>query len=705
MRRLLPVCTLLVCSHFGNAFAQKQPIELKDYYQIESVSEPVLSHDGQQVAYVRTRIIESENKRRTEVWLVSTGGHGHPIRVSNPAMNAAAPTWSPDDKLLAYTADGPWFYRVNAVGQTSRSIDSSNGSASDQRTFKIPGVEGPLIFSPDGKWIAFTKKVPPPKKPAPALSDFNLLTQERFKGRIYDWMNYRYDGKGYLPDPRDASATPPSELFVAPIEGGDAKQITHFGVDVLTPAWRADGHMLAFIANTHQRDEHSYERADLWTVTLDGQTKRLTADDGYNHRAPAWSPDGKYLAVLREEGLDRVLQSHAAQGSPLDLYLVSASTGALTNLTKDWDDLPGAPKWSRDGRSIFFHSGVKGTAHLFRASFVGGAASGQAKVEQITQGDRVIGDATIVGDHVAYTATNPGQPVELYSALLPATRGIPIESEKKLTTIQDSLLARWQLGKVERIRYDSKDGTSIDGWVVLPPQYDSAKTYPLILSIHGGPHGAFASSFTFEEQLFAAAGCIVVYTNPRGSTGYGEKFQWATWGAWGDRDLEDVMSGVDYALRHYRADPKRLGVTGYSYGGFLTNWIIGHSDRFAAAIVGAGPSDWISNYGTGDIPRTKESEFLGHPWDPNAHAVMIKQSPITYASSIGTPTLFVHGEADDRVPISQAEEMYTALQKRGIPAKFIRYPGEYHGGWSPWDTVHRFQQELLWWKQYLGSGT
>jgi dipeptidyl aminopeptidase/acylaminoacyl peptidase len=199
----------------------------------------------------------------------------------------------------------------------------------------------------------------------------------------------------------------------------------------------------------------------------------------------------------------------------------------------------------------------------------------------------------------------------------------------------------------------------------------------------------------------AANGYIVVYTNPRGSTGYGEKFNWATWGGWGDRDFEDVMSGVDYAIKHYSADPQRLGVTGYSYGGFLTNWIIGHTTRFAAAVVGAGPSDWISNYGTGDIPRTKESEFFGSPWDPKANATMVAHSPITYAVHIRTPTLFVHGESDARVPIAQAEEMYTTLKKLNVPAKFVRYPGEFHGGWSPWDTVHRYQQELLWWKQYL----
>jgi dipeptidyl aminopeptidase/acylaminoacyl peptidase len=257
---------------------------------------------------------------------------------------------------------------------------------------------------------------------------------------------------------------------------------------------------------------------------------------------------------------------------------------------------------------------------------------------------------------------------------------------------------------VERLHYDSKDGTPIDGWVVLPPDYaQTQRRYPMILTIHGGPHGAYTSSFAFAEQLLAAAGYVVLYTNPRGSTGYGEKFRWGTWGGWGERDFEDVMSGVDYALQQYRADPHKLGVTGYSYGGFLTNWIIGHTTRFAAAVVGAGPSDWISNYGTGDIPRTKETEFFGSPWQDNARTVMLSHSPVLFAEKIQTPTLFVHGEADERVPIAQGEEMYTALKKRHVPAKFIRYPGEYHGGWSPWDVVHSNREELLWWHQYLPS--
>jgi dipeptidyl aminopeptidase/acylaminoacyl peptidase len=224
---------------------------------------------------------------------------------------------------------------------------------------------------------------------------------------------------------------------------------------------------------------------------------------------------------------------------------------------------------------------------------------------------------------------------------------------------------------------------------------------PLVLGIHGGPHGAYGNHFDFEFQWLTANGLAVVFTNPRGSTGYGEKFLWATWGSWGKLDYQDVMAGVEYTLAHYPVDPKRLGVTGYSYGGFLTDWVITQTNQFQAAVSGAGISNWLSDYGTADIPRTKESEFFGSPWQAEASERMLASSPVTHAGNVKTPTLFVHGEADARVPIEQGEQMYRALVKQQVPAKFIRYPGNYHGGWPAWDMVHRYHNEMEWFKEYL----
>jgi len=267
-------------------------------------------------------------------------------------------------------------------------------------------------------------------------------------------------------------------------------------------------------------------------------------------------------------------------------------------------------------------------------------------------------------------------------------------------------LGELSLSPAERIQYPSKDGTMIEGWVIPPVGYPgSDRRYPLIVSMHGGPHMAYGNSFDYQFQLWAARGYAVFYCNPRGSTGYGEKFLWATWGGWGRVDYDDVMAGTDYVASHYSISQHRMGITGYSYGGFLTNWVITHTNRFAAAITGAGISDWISDYGTADIPRTKESEFYGPPWLPKSNALLTELSPITHVANVSTPTLFIHGESDMRVPIEQGEQMYRALKKLRVPARFIRYPDSFHGGWTPWNTLHRYYHELLWWDEHLSAGS
>ena len=673
------------------AKTSKRPLELKDYFRIEVADSPAISPDGRWVAFVRSYIVEAENRRQSEIWLVPSDGSAAPSRITNPAFSSSSPRWSPDGKLLAFVSrrkvpDGDesnaiWFLRMDQPG----------GEA-----FQIRGMTGTPTFSPDNQWIAFAKRTSPATRPSKQYaSDFERQLNERFKGRIVDWMNYRFDGRGYLPDPRDPYATPPDELYVIPRDGGTPKQITKLGVNVESAAWSPDSKALVIESNAHQRDEYQYDRSDLWVVTLDGVTKRLT-DDGYNQGNPKWSPDGRFIVFTRSQSLSQVIAAKQNYGSPLDVYRMPIEGGKMENLTADWDLLPGAPALSADGRFVYFSGGIGGNAHLFRVPAAGG------KVIQVTQGDRALGafGFSAAFDRIAYTAADPTHPSEVFSARIDGA------DEKKLSGVNDAFLNEVEIRPVERLLYPSKDGTQIEGWVILPHGYDASKgKYPLILNIHGGPHGAYMNSFSAQFQLFAANGYAVLYANPRGSTNYGEKFLWGTWGGWGNLDYEDVMAGVDHAMKRYAIDEKRLGVTGYSYGGFLTNWAITRTTRFAAAITGAGISNWISDYGTADIPRTKESEFFGTPWEPKAAELLIKQSPIVYAANVTTPTLFIHGEADLRVPIEQAEQMYVALKKRRVPAKFIRYPDSYHGGWSPWNTAHRYYQELKWWEQYLAVKT
>jgi dipeptidyl aminopeptidase/acylaminoacyl peptidase len=681
----------------GVLYSAGRPVQLADYYRIETAGTPAISPDGQWVVFVRNTTVEAENQHHSELWISPADGSAPAARLTTPAFSASAPKWSPDGKLLAFHS----VRRAAAPGETEgrggRGGRGGGGGEGDTwflrmdrpggEAFQIPGVGGAPIFSPDNRWIAFLKRTPPPRS-AHEPTPLERQLEQRFKGRIYDWMNVRADGRGFLPDPRDAAATPPTELYVVARDGGTARQLTHLGIDAREPAWRPDSAALALVADSHQRDEYSYERADLWTVDMDGQIHRVT-DDGFEYDSPAWSPDGRWLVFRRRQSLSDIIKSKQRYGAAVDLYRMPSAGGPMVNLTAEWDLIPDAPTYSADGQFIYFAAAVGGDTQMHRIASAGG------NVQQMTRGPRNLGGFTFsqAFDRMAYTASEPAHPAEAFAARPDGS------AEKRLSALNDQLVKDVDLATAEAVHFPSKDGTPVEGWIMLP--HIGKAPYAMVLAMHGGPHGAYGSAFDYEFQWLAANGYAVLYTNPRGSTGYGEKFLWATWGGWGKLDYEDVMAGVDYALAHYPIDRKRLGVTGYSYGGFMTNWAITQTDRFSAAMTGAGISNWLSDYGTADIPRTKESEFFGSPWESDSNQLMRSLSPITYAANIKTPTLFVHGEADMRVPIEEDEQMYTALKKRHIPAKFIRYPGNYHGGWPAWDMVHRYYQEAQWFGEFL----
>jgi dipeptidyl aminopeptidase/acylaminoacyl peptidase len=612
--------------------------------------------------------------------VVSTEGTAEPRRLSAPGEHARTPTWSHDGRLR---------YTVN---RTIWSVDPAGPTAA--RTLLTDTTE--TVRSPDGRWQALIREQKTSGAKPAFASEFERRHEERFDGVRFDWLGFQRDGGPFpVPDPRDPVSTPKAEIMLSQTTGGEERQLTDLGLQPRDLTWSGDGHNLLFTADSSYRDERTYARADLWLVDMNGRVRRLTNDTRYVHQSPAASPDGQRIAFVRTYATDHVIREKLDHGGPTDLWVMPIDGGTPVNLTQDWDLQAGAPMWSPDGQHIYFMAGIGGARHLFRIAADGGT------VEQVTTGERRIEGLTVdrAFQKMAYLVGRHDAPPEVHVASIDGS------GERVLTRIHEPLLREVAFANAERLSFLSADGTTIEGWLLLPHGYRSdGGPYPLIVNSHGGPHSASGYTFDFKQQIFAANGYLVLETNFRSSTGYGDKFLWGTWGAWGTKDGQDVMAGVDHVLAHYPADRARVGTMGHSYGGFMSNWLITqYPDHFAAAIVGAGISNWVSDYGTADIARTKETEFFGTPWQPASRELMMQQSPLTHAGRVRTPTLFVHGEVDQRVPYEEAEQMYTALKKQGVPAEMIIYKGQSHGIRGHWNIVHRISNELRWWKRWLNA--
>ena len=680
-------------------------LTIEDYYRVQTIGTPAISPNGRWVVFtLASRSEERSTGDRTEVFVVQTDGAAAPRKISHDPSTASgssratsrddgndvsAPRWTADNSVQYEFGGRQWKVDpANAAAQpvaVSERQPATGAPAAGGRGGR--GTAG--VASPDGAWIAQAKDRDQPQPAPQYASEFEKRHEERFKGVTFDWKDFQRDGSPFpVPDPH---ARPAARLEVSPRDGGAAKVLVDTDLRPESLAWHPNGRLIAFVADSHWREELAYERPDLWTVTLDGKVTRLT-NDGYVHAEPAFSPDGKYLSYVRSFGTDMIIRQKLNHGGPRDLYIRPVGGGEPINLTAKWDLEPSQPRWSPDGAFMYFTAEIGGATHLFRATVPGGS------VEPVTKGERRLTNLTIdkAFKTIAYTVGLHEAPADICAADIDGSH------ERRLTDVHKALTSEIAFSKADRLKWPSVDGTSIEGWLMYPYKYDPQQRYPLIVMSHGGPHSATGYSFDFKKQYFAANGYFVFDTNFRSSTGYGDAFKWATWGAWGTKDGQDVVSGIDYVLKRYPIDPKRVGHTGHSYGGFMTNWLITqYPDRFAAAITGAGISNWTSDYGNADIYRTKETEFFGTPWDAEARDRMIRQSPLSYAGNVRTPTLFVHGEVDQRVPYEEGEQMYFALRRRGIPARMIQYAGQPHGIAGNWNVVHRMLNELRWWNKYL----
>jgi dipeptidyl aminopeptidase/acylaminoacyl peptidase len=647
---------------------------------------------------------EEDNTTSIETYVVPADGSGTPRKIEHQGKNVANPRWT-DDNMLQYSLNA----RVNSaiflgsVGM-GEPFEPQRGRGGNQGELWKVSVDTPnsapvqaqprpggAVASFDGKWVAEAKDRPRTAPTVAYADDFEKRHMERFKGKQFDWMRFQQDGQEFpTPDPR---LRPAAEITITPTGGGAPKELTNLGMRPANLAWHPNGTLIAFTAEEDWKNEQNYENPDIYTVTTDGKVTRVT-NDGYVWSSLAYSPDGKFLLSRRTFGAAMIIKQKLHHGGSDDLLIWPVGGGAAINLTDKFDLEPVAPRWSPDSRYIYFTAEKGGTTHLFRVAPRAGAA-----VEQVTQGERRLNNVTFdkAMTKIAYTVGTYEAPSEVWTA------NIDGSGEKKLTNVNSGIVNEIGITKTERLKWKSNDGTEIEGWLTYPYGYDRSKgKYPLAVFNHGGPHSAEGYGFNFKQQYFAANGYFVLDTNFRSSTGYGDAFKWATWGAWGNKDGEDVMSGIDYVIKNYPVDTRHVGTMGHSYGGFMTNWLITrYPDRFAAAASGAGISNWLSDYGNADIYRTKETEFLGTPWEEDAIQHMIAQSPLTHAGKVRTPTLFISGEADQRVPYEEVEQMYFALRRQGVPAKMLQYAGQPHGISGHWNNVHRMLNELKWFDTYL----
>lgn len=674
----------------GVTAAQERGFLPEDYYNIVTVSQVAVSPTGGFVAFTVSTVVEEENSRHQEIWLqpLSNGRpDGAAFRITDPTAESSSPTWSPDGALLSFSSrrgEDPnpiWFLRVDGPG----------GEA-----FHIDGVEGTPVWSPSGDWIAFTMGSASDDAEGGASDRegwiapdaiTTTLDPRRFDGRVITSTRYKRDG--ILTLRPHFSVSEKRQLFVVDAQGGVARRLTDLSFDVGSVVWSRDGRQLFFTGDEYEDDETSDESTgDLWTVPFTGgPSRRLTTNPGTEEN-PAVSPDGRRLAYLSTPG----------RGEETDLMVVEIGSdgsfrGEPLNLTAEWDLRPGDPMWTHDGSFVRFSAGIGGDSHVFNVPASGG------RVDQITEGHRRLSSFSFSADNqvMAFTATDPVTPTELYVATGDGA------TEQKATGFNDAWLRNVTLVPPERLLWTTLDGTQIEGWVIKPVGYRPGVSYPLILKIHGGPHSAYGNTFFPTFHVLSAAGFFVLYTNPRGSSGYGHEFQYATRGEWGIVDKEDYLAGVDAALANYPdADGERVGVSGGSYGGFMTNWLTATTDRFRAAVTSRSITNWESWYGTSDLQSLTEFEFYGPPWEQRD--LYRRLSPISYVENVTAPTLIIHSENDYRTPIGDGEQWFMALKKRGVPVEMVRYPRSSHGlsrTGEPWLLVDRLERIKSWFVHFL----
>jgi dipeptidyl aminopeptidase/acylaminoacyl peptidase len=688
----LPFCALTCASCFLAPFvaAQSAPptppapraITVDDAFEIRGVGDPQIAEDGKWVAYTVSTASLKEDKTETRIWMTPTGG-GDAIAMTAEKVSSSHPRWSPDGRFLA-------FLSKRDEGKTQVWLLNRMGGEAQQLTEAIQDVDD-FAWSPDSKRLVLILQDPSPEeldeaknkqKDKPGSDDRDKDAKAKKPKTpppfVIDRYRFKTDTVGYLDRRR-------THLYVFDVATKSVVQITSGDFDDEQPAWSPDGKLLAFCSNRSSPDPDRTYDTNIWVVAADNTDKgahltQVTTNPGADG-SPAWSPDGKWITYVTQ--LDPKLLIYSTH----HIAVSPAAGGEAKVLTLAFDRMSRSPHFLPDGQFIYFIADDDGAQNLFRIPATGG------EVTRAISGHVVVASYTLAksGDLAAQIA-NMDRPGEIFTT---NTSGGPLT---RITHANDAFIAKIKVVVPEYVKFKSKDGTTVAGYLYKPLDYVAGKKYPTLLIPHGGPVGAYYGEFSHFWQLLAANGYVVLEPNPRGSSGYGQDYCKAIFADWGNKDFQDDMAMVDYAIARGLADPDKLGVGGWSYGGISTDFIIAQTTRFKAAISGAGSAFFASLYGHDQYILDYDVE-LGRPWENRA--VWDRISPILKIANITTPTLFMGGDIDWNVPILGGEQMYEAMKSLGRETELVVYPGEYHSFKAPSHIKDRLERNLSWYAHYV----
>jgi len=645
--------------------AERRTLKVDDLFSLKDVADPRLSPDGRFVAYTLTTLDAKEDEADTDVYLSPLAG-GEPLRLTSSKKDETHPRFSPDGEWIAFLSDREGkktqVYLMSRRGGEAVKLTGFKASVSD------------LAWSPDSKRLALVVSDVDPDAPEEdeEKADGKKKTA---KPIVLRRLQFKRDGEGYLREVR-------KHVHVFDVATKTCVQVTSGPFDDSDPAWSPDGQSIAFVSNRTLPDPDRSQDSNVFVVAArEGAVPRAVATTPGTDGSPAWSPDGKWVAYV-------------AGGDPKDLWygashiaLAPAAGGPVLSLTAALDRNVASPRFTPDGRSVLFLLEDRGNRHLARVGVEG------AEVERVVSGER---------DVQAFDVAPDGGMVVLESSVHqpPEISAVETGSLRRLTRANDDFLKGIDLGPVRRFQATSRDGTVVDSFLALPPGHAPGRRVPAVLRIHGGPADQFSTAFELEWQVLVARGYAVIAANPRGSTGRGTAYSRAIWADWGNKDFEDVMSAVDHAVGTGVADPDRLGVGGWSYGGILTDYVITKTTRFKAAVSGSSIANYLAGYGSDHYQYEYEVE-LGLPWKARDLWLGLS-SPFFDVEKVETPTLFLCGARDMNVPLLNSEQLYQALRRVGrVETELVIYPDQWHGIETPSYRKDRWERYLAWYDRYL----